>query len=295
MSITYDQVATAAEQIIASGGKVSSRSIRAALPCSPNELGPLLRDWKAGRPTVKTADIVLAPEITETIIRQVQTAVIEARAETEDRLRELEEEIHDTQMVGRTNEQKIIELSEQLHLAQTALNTRDGQISELEKSLTDARETAARESHAKEDALKLLGQAEAQVRTIPNLEKRSADLAAQVETERTTREKAQIDIARLTAERDAAIKESTAEIERIKGLQAHLDKAHADTENMRTYHAEHIKNINIELDKTRDAAHAAQVTNARLEAADASNKQLIETLKQALDAAQKPTPPTKKS
>lgn len=288
MAITYEQVATAAEQLTANGEPVSSRSIRAILPCSPNELGPLLRDWKAGRPTVKSADIVIDPAIAAAVIKQVQDAVDDARTQTEIRLRELEEELQDTQAVGRANEHTITELNAQVEVARTALSNRDGQVSALEKSLTETREALAVETRAKETSLKSLGQAEAKADSIPALEKKIVELTALVDTERTTRESRQVDIARLTAELEAAKKNIATETERVQGLQTHLDKAHADTETLRQQHADHLKSVNAELDKIRTEAHAAQVDKARLEAVEKSQKELIESLKKSLEAATNP-------
>jgi chromosome segregation ATPase len=284
MTITYEQVAAAAEQIVAAGGKVSSRSIRSILPCSPNELGPLLNDWKAGRTVIKAADIVLDPEISAVILRQVQTVIDKTRADTEERIKELEEEIQDTQTIGRENERRIVDVTGQLAQAHTDINQRDGQLAELHASITDMKEAVARETAAREKALKELGQAETKAAAVPGLEKQIIDLAAQLETERKARETAQIEVAGLRAERDAAKKDATAEAERVKALQSQLEAAQKQTESVRTTYDTRLKEAQAATDKIITAEHSAATQNAKLSAQLEAAAQVRESLEKTIQA-----------
>ena len=91
--VTYESVAGAAEAIQQSGGKPSVRSVISHLGGgSPNAVGPLLAEWRAGRPLVRASDIELDPRIAQLIAEQVQKAASDAARAAEERAATVQED-----------------------------------------------------------------------------------------------------------------------------------------------------------------------------------------------------------
>lgn len=261
MALTYEQVADAAAKLEADGIKVTSRNIRTILPCSPNELGPLLNDWKQGRQKVKSADIVLDPSITVAIIKQVQTAVDEATASVEDRLKDMQEELTDTQTEGRAQAKTIQELRQQLEAAAETIQQHENTISILTSSLNDTKATLIRVGTEKEEAIKKLGTAEQQVAGIPDLNRRITELTADIAKERSEKEAATIENIKINAEL------------------AHLRNKLTELQTSAASSADTIKALTTERDAQREKAHKAEVETMRLTTVEKATQELIAQLK----------------
>ena len=85
--VSFETVATAAEELVAAGKKASVRNVIASLggwPCPPNSVLKHLAEWKTGRPLVSIADTDLDDNIKRAIAEQMQRVTAAAASASEE-------------------------------------------------------------------------------------------------------------------------------------------------------------------------------------------------------------------
>lgn len=113
--VNFENVAAAAEQIEQAGGRPSVRTVIAHLGGgSPNAVGPLLNEWRAGRVTIKAAEVTLDPRIAAILGEQIQQAAKDAAKAAEDRAAVIQEDADAVAEAGRAAEVEAQWLTQQL-------------------------------------------------------------------------------------------------------------------------------------------------------------------------------------
>jgi len=292
--VTYETVAQACESLTAEGKRPSVRGITAFLGGgSPNVILDYQRQWKAGRPVVKAAEIQVDPRIGQIVAEQIAQAVATARADIEVQLSEAEQDAEMVSKAGREAEDRAKALADELEAAKGQVQGLTGQIEQLKADaeqvkadaaekvkaaeeranvgIAKAEEEATRERDARETAQVSLAKAELRLEALPRLEADLAAVRAELGAERQ---------ARIAAEQTGAVLQA-----QKADLEAHLGetKARADrlTEQLNTSH-ERTEQLGREL---ADARVAVQAGLARLEAAAREIEDAKKSVNEARDQA----------
>ena len=171
-TITFEQVAAAADSIKAQGGKASARSVREVLGSgSMATVLKLLQQWQSGQVRQSASiDDTLDPSVVRAISNQIATRVQEATADTTARLADLQAE---ADLIIAENERQSVELEAQA----AELVVLHGQYAELagrsQQIESDAARTAAElvaERRATEAARVELAKAELRLEAVPKIE-----------------------------------------------------------------------------------------------------------------------------
>jgi colicin import membrane protein len=234
--VTYETVAQACEALSAEGKRPSVRAILAQLGGgSPNAVLDHQRQWKAGRPTVKSADIQVDPRIGLIVAEQIAQAVAAARADIEAQLAESEQDAETVGKAGREAEERASALAEELEAAKAKLQAMAGQIDQLNADaekvkaeagervkaaeeracdgIAKAEDEARREREAREAAQMQMAKAELRLEALPRLEAEIDQMRAEIAQERKARQ---------AAEQGAAVA-----VEKASGLAERLTEAKA--------------------------------------------------------------------
>lgn len=201
--VTFENVAAAAEALVAEGGKASVRAVIAALGGgSPNAVLPLLNEWKAGRPLVRASDIALDPRIAQLIAEQINAASLQAAKTAEDKAADVQADAEAVAEAGREAETRAAVLEQTVEsltaevagkaraLEDLALEReRDAEsaqekISTLQIQLQSERQRAdeAVQTVAKDEVrLQAIPKLEADVERLVKFEQQSAVLTARLE------------------------------------------------------------------------------------------------------------------
>lgn len=201
--VTFENVAAAAEALVAEGGKASVRAVIAALGGgSPNAVLPLLNEWKAGRPLVRASDIALDPRIAGLIAEQIGTASAQAAKMAEEKAADVQADAEAVAEAGRAAEARAEQLEQALEVANAEVvaksrdldnlaleRERDAEvaqekISTLQIQLQGERERAeqAVQTVAKDEVrLQAIPKLEADVQRLTQFEQQSAVLTARLE------------------------------------------------------------------------------------------------------------------
>lgn len=212
--VTYETVAQACEVLTGEGKRASVRAIIAHLGGgSPNAVLDYQRQWKAGRPTVKTADINVDPRIGMIVAEQIALAVATARADIEAQLADAEQDAETVGKAGREAEERASALADELEAAKAKLQAMAGQIDQLKADaekvkgeagekvgaaeerasagIAKAEDEARREREAREAAQVLLAKAELRLEALPRMESEIDQLKAEIAQERKARQAAE--------------------------------------------------------------------------------------------------------
>lgn len=249
--VTYEAVAQACDALVADGKRASVRAIIAHLGGgSPNVVLDYQRQWKAGRPVVKSADIQVDPRIGMIVAEQIALAVAAARADIEAQLAEAEQDAETLGKAGREAEQRAAAFGEELETAKAQLQALTGQIDQLKADAeqvkaeaaenvraAEARATAAiakaedeakKEREAREAAQVLLAKAELRLEALPRLVNEVDQLKADIALERTARQTAE-QAAAVAAEKACGlterIQEAKTRIATLEKVEEKLTKA----------------------------------------------------------------------
>jgi len=171
-TITFEQVAAAADSIKAQGGKASARAVREVLGSgSMATVLKLLQQWQSGQVRQSASiDDTLDPSVVRAISNQIATRVQEATADTTARLADLQAE---ADLIIVENERQAVDLEAQA----AELVVLHGQYAELagraQQIESDAARTAAElvaERRATEAARVELAKAELRLEAVPKVE-----------------------------------------------------------------------------------------------------------------------------
>lgn len=212
-SITYDQVATIAETIQATGGKPNPRQIRERHGSgSLGTIHRLFQQWEAGQMRYPEGSAILPAALQRAIHDFVVHEVAAARADLEARLTDAQAAANDLATENERQARHVDALESALTVLQGEKATLAGKVDQMEADLAAARNEGAHERQAAEATRTELAKANLRLEAIPVLEKDNGRLRNAVETER---------IARTDAERLAATSEAKA-----AGLADRLADAH---------------------------------------------------------------------
>lgn len=195
--ITYEQVAAAADALVAEGKQPTIRAVREQLrgTGSPNTIHRHLSDWRAARPQAVAA----APELPGSIIREIrqeiERAAAQARAGIEERLVQVQAEAADLAAAGEALEAERDGLLEQIAVLTSERDRLAGQAAEQAAEIVRQGEEIERERRAAENArievaqnrLKIEAQGEAVAEHRAEVER----LRAALEEERQARTEAE--------------------------------------------------------------------------------------------------------
>jgi chromosome segregation ATPase len=244
--ITYDQVAAAADALFSETGKATLKDVRERL--GTGGMGTIhkhLTAWNANRPKDPAPQIEMPADMARSFSAWVTQASTAARADAEERLVTAQAEAQELARAGEQLEaerdallDQITSLTTERDQAQGAATERAAEIERLGKEVERERQLAGA---AQVEAAQAKLKAEGQTEQLADLKASNAKIAGDLDAERLIRVTAERDAAVFETERDAARKEAEEERTRIKGLQAHLDKAHQDLEALRASTAAEIK------------------------------------------------------
>ncbi len=227
--VTAESVGAACEALVREGRRPSVRLVIEQLGGgSPNSVLPHLKAWKAARPSVVAAEIVIDPQIARLIQAQVLTASDVAAQAARDRAAEAEADAEEVAKAGREAEALASRLLAELEEAKGRLLVQDGQLQERTAELQQLREDAAdqvrqaqeqaRQATADADAradgerkradalTSDLALSKARAEQVPGLEQRIEQLAAKLEQLQRTEQDAQRAAAVATARYEDQVK-----------------------------------------------------------------------------------------
>lgn len=226
-TVTYEQIAAAADLMKSEGIKPTSRAIRERLgnTGSMGTINKLLGRWKSGQERQISAALVLPPALQRVLLEFMDTELTAARTTLEAELADQQQEAAD---LATENERQVIENDTQAELIEQLradVATHQGRAGQLESDLTVSREEAVRERSGAELARTELAKAQLRLEAMPRLE---ADLMAvrnDLEKERKACQQAQQDAAVFAAKLEASerrAKEADARTEKASTVAAQM-------------------------------------------------------------------------
>jgi chromosome segregation ATPase len=206
--VTASAVAQACEAIKAEGNKPSVRTVRARLGGgSPNDIAPLLADWKKGVRVVEAQPIQISKAIHDAIADQIRTEAGAAQKDAAESQAALEADVEELTTAGRAAEALVKTLDAELEGAKGQVQSLIGQIDQLRAdgerikreaaeqirttedraaaAVAKAEDEASRERKDREATIASLGQANARLEALPRLEGENERLRAELEQART--------------------------------------------------------------------------------------------------------------
>jgi len=224
-TITFEQVATVADNIKAQGGKASARAVREVLGSgSMATVLKLLQQWQSGQVRQSAViDDTLDSSVVRAISHQIATRIQEATADATARLADLQAE---ADAIIIENERQVVEIETQLAERAALQDQYAALVGRTQQLETDAARTAAElvtERAAAGAARVNLAKAELRLEAVPRIEAEivqvRADLAAERAKSAEQHEAAAVAIAR-----------NEAGIEKSKGLEAQLAEANKNAQ-----------------------------------------------------------------
>jgi colicin import membrane protein len=218
-TITYEQVAAAADAMKTAGSKPTSRSIRERLGNvgSMGTINKLLGTWKAGQERQIANALALPAAVQRAILEFMDQELTSAKASLEAELAEQQHEAADLATENERQAADIDEKSETIIALHAELATIQGRTAQMEIDLTNAHEGAARERQAAEAARTELAKAQLRLEAMPRLESDLATLRGDLDRERQGRvsseQQAAVLVAKLEATADRATKAEAAAID----------------------------------------------------------------------------------
>lgn len=294
--VTTSAVAQACEAIKAEGKKPSVRTVRARLGGgSPNDIAPLLADWKKGIRVTEAPPIQINKAIYDAIAEQIRTEADAAQKDATESLAALESDVEELTQAGRTAEARAKALDTDLEAAKGQVQSLVGQIDQLRTdaeqikadaaeqirvtedraaaAVAKAEDEASRERKDREATIAALGQANARLEALPRLESENDRLRAELE---------QVRVDAANQHEVAAVATATLEAERRhrQAIEAQL--------------ADAIKRADSAAQAVIDERMSVQTCQARLEAAkrelgtanDATNQARAEAKQAGEEAAE---------
>lgn len=277
--VTYDEVAQAADALVAQGKKPTCEAVRHALGRGSNStVHPLLVRWREINPPAPPPP----PQVPGTLLRSLQEeldrAAAEARAEIEERLIEAQSDAKRLAAEGEELEGERDALTDRVALLQVerdqAVTLSDERAAEIVR-LTEllSREQAAAES-ARLELAKCQLRAETDVARLQELGHEIERLRGDMDAERQRREQAERDAAVLGAKIDAEREAREAALERERAAVARADTARSELEAMR-------------IDMERKTEEIREISEKRLAEVQALAEKRIANMAAAAQAREK--------
>jgi len=197
-TITYEQVAAAADTISAEGGRPTLRSVRDRLGSgSLGTVQKLLAQWQASHTRSAEVSMALPPSVQRAILDFMAQEISAQRADLEGRLGEAQQAAVD---LGAENERQgavIEDLAQAVDVERQEKSKISGQVTQLQADLDAVRAELARERQVAEAGRVELAKASLRLEAVPRLEAELERLRDALETERKARHEAEIKLARL--------------------------------------------------------------------------------------------------
>ena len=205
-TITYEQVAAAADAVKVAGGKPTSRGIRERLSNtgSMGTVNKLLQAWKAAQERQISAALSLPPVLQRAILDFMGQELSQAKAALEAELAEQQQEAADLAAENERQGADIEDKNDAAVALQANLATLQGRLDQIEIDLAAFRNDALREREAAEAARIELAKALLRLEAMPRLEADINALRVDLDKERQGRVAAEQQAAVLGAKLEAA-------------------------------------------------------------------------------------------
>lgn len=219
--VTHEQVAAAADAMMATGLKPTSRAIRERVGNvgSLGTINKMLQQWKAGQAHQAASAIVLPPTLQRTILEFMAQELAVARAVLEGELVHQQQETNDLATENERQARAIEDKAEQLDAIAADKAAAQGRTAQLEADLEAAKGDAERVRQGAEHARTELAKAQLRLEAVPRLEQDLAAIQTALERERQARTDAQQAAAVLAAQMadlDARVAETRARAQRLE-------------------------------------------------------------------------------
>lgn len=229
-TISYEQVATAANVLSASGTKPTVRNVHNQLGTgSMGTVAKHLRTWRDCQVDHADQSIALPPALNGAIVDFLRIEIGRAKEAFEVSLADERQAATD---LAAENERQSIEIDDQA-MAIDSLRSEAaraaGRISQLTADLDSLREDASRERHAAEDARTELARVQLQLESLPRLEGDLASLRSELVNERQARVRAEQSTAVLSAQKS----DLESRLEETKFRSDRAEKLAADISDVR--------------------------------------------------------------
>lgn len=253
-TVTYEQVAAAADAIKAEGGKATARIVRERIGTgSMGTIHKLFQQWQAGQGRQAEPALSLPPAVHRTILEFMSQELSAGRATLVADLAEQQQVAAD---LATENERQALAIEAQestIFDLQGELAAQGGRLAQVEADLARARDESTRERQGAELARTELAKAYLRLEAMPRLESDLEAARAALEAERS---------ARTDAEKQAAVA-----VEKAVGTEARLADLQVKTENETQARADAERQAAARARELADARVAVQAAQLPLEAA----------------------------
>ena len=205
-TITYEQVAAAADMMKAAGSKPTSRTLRERLS-NTGSMGTInkhLQAWRAGQERQIAGALALPAALQRSILDFMGQELAAARAALESDLGEQQQEAADLATENERQAADILDKADALMALRADLAAGQGRLDQVQTDLAAAKNDADRERKAAEEARIELAKSLLRLEAIPRLETDLAAVRAELDRERQGRVAAELAAAVLTAKLEAA-------------------------------------------------------------------------------------------
>ena len=267
-TVTYEQIAAAADSMKTEGVKPTLRAVRERLgnTGSMGTINKLLGRWKLGQERQISAALVLPPALQRVLLEFMDHELTAARTTLEVELADQQQEASD---LATESERQILEnefQSETIEQLRAEVSTHQGRAGQLASDLVVAREEAVRERSGAELARTELAKAQLRLEAMPRLEADLMAVRGVLETERGARVAAEQQAAVLTAKLEAAERRTNeADTRTSKAEAATLQSAEKTEKAARELVTAHTK-----LEAAERRAAEAEARTGKAEAATAA-------------------------
>ena len=209
-TITYEQVAAAADAMKIAGSKPTSRAIRERLgnTGSMGTVNKLLQAWKAGQERQIANALALPAPLQRAILEFMDQELSGAKATLEAELADQQQEATDLATENERQAGDIEDKAETVTVLQAELANLQGRMAHMDVDLDAARLDGERERNAAEAARTELAKSLLRLEAMPRLEADLATLRLELDKERQGRVVAEQQAAVLGAKLEAALERS---------------------------------------------------------------------------------------
>lgn len=210
-TITYEQVAAAADTMKAAGSKPTSRAIRERIGNigSMGTINKHLQAWRAGQERQIASALALPAALQRSILDFMGQELTSAKAALESDLAEQQQEAADLATENERQAADIEDKADALTTLHAELAALQGRLGQMETDLVAAKDDADRERKAAEAARTELAKALLRLEAMPRLEADLAALRAELDKERQGRVAAEQQAAVLAAKLEAVADRAT--------------------------------------------------------------------------------------
>lgn len=283
--ITYEQVAAAADRIVASGDDPTLRSVREVLGTgSLATIHRYMRAWSQARPQLSIPPIQLPDSIVKAIGQEIARAGAEARAEAEALLAQVQDDAAALEKAGEDLEEERGMLLEQVRDLTTQRDVLKGRAEELSievnRFTTEIEKERQSAEQSRADVLRHIDAIEAQRKQIENQRAEIEELNKNRDNEHHARVLAERNNAVIETKLDASqreTKEARAEAERLNGEVRRLIATRSASEQSVAVMSAQLEESRREIERTTaEIERERQVAAREREQADAHLKTAAE-------------------